>query len=386
MSMKKKRIISLAVSASLLTGVTAVSAAPPQTSNVQAQSAFDNKITKSINVENIYQHIEELSKEPRVAGTAAEYRAVQYIKDQFESYGYKTEIQPFTFESYIAPTAVSLSVNGQALSATPFTYTTSGSSSAELVLAGLGKESDFEGKDIEGKIALIERGEISFGEKVLNATNAGAVGVIIYNNTEGEINGTLGEWNASLAPAVSLTQAQGEALIAQLEENGSLSVSLTVEGAKIEETTSHNVIATKLPTNKKKATNQIVMAGSHHDSVAGAPGANDDASGVAVTLELARVLANKPTDTEIRFMTFGAEELGLLGSYHYVDTLTEDEIDRTAAMFQMDMVGSRDAGDLVMFTVDGEKNTVTELGAAAGVRTGTPLTYGAEGRSDHVPF
>ena len=47
--------------------------------------------------------------------------------------------------------------------------------------------------------------------------------------------------------------------------------------------------------------------------------------GTSVTLELARALKNLPTDTEIRFVTFGAEENGLFGSQHYVENLSDDE-------------------------------------------------------------
>ncbi|MDY2631209.1 MAG: S8 family serine peptidase [Clostridium sp.] len=51
-----------------------------------------------------------------------------------------------------------------------------------LVDANLGKPEDFNGKNVQGKIALVKRGDISFVEKQLNAQNAGAKGVIIYNN------------------------------------------------------------------------------------------------------------------------------------------------------------------------------------------------------------
>ena len=71
---------------------------------------------------------------------------------------------------------------------------------------------------------------------------------------------------------------------------------------------------------------------------------------------------------------------------HMSKLYSEDERDRIVSMFQMDMVGSRDAGELVMFTVDGEKNAVTDLSAAAGVRTGNPLSYGKESRRENVPF
>lgn len=55
----------------------------------------------------------------------------------------------------------------------------------ELVYCGIGEKSNFAGKDLKGKIALIERGKIYFGDKDLNAKDAGAIGVIVYNNVSG---------------------------------------------------------------------------------------------------------------------------------------------------------------------------------------------------------
>ncbi|XKF64036.1 M20/M25/M40 family metallo-hydrolase [Virgibacillus necropolis] len=152
-----------------------------------------------------------------------------------------------------------------------------------------------------------------------------------------------------------------------------------------EEITSYNVEAVKEPM-KKHNTGQAIIVGSHHDSVPWGQGANDDASGTAALLELARVFANTPTDTTIKFVAFGAEEYGLWGSRKYAEAMTPEEIERTVAQFQMDMVGSEDAGELVMFTADGEKNLVTDLGAAAGSRVSELVPYSELGRSDHVPF
>ncbi len=385
MVIRRKPFAALLIAASLAVGVPAAYAKDAPAPPAQAQKAFDNKIIKKIKADNMYNHIAHLAAEPRVAGTEAEWNAVQYIEEKFTSYGYETEIQPFKFENYYAP-KVSVTAGGETLSSNSFTYTPNGVVTADLVYAGLGRVSDVEGMDLNGKIALIQRGEISFTEKVLNAAKAGASAVIIFNNAPGVINGTLGEANDDYVPAVALSQDDGEKLKTVLSEGQTISATVSVTDGRIVEETSHNVIAVKKPTQKKKATDQIIVVGAHHDSVDGAPGANDDASGVAASLELARVIANMPTDTEIRFVTFGAEELGLIGSYEYVDSLSQNERDRIVGMWQMDMVGSRDAGELVMFTVDGEKNTVTDLSAAAGVRTGTPLTYGQEGRSDHVPF
>ena len=75
---------------------------------------------------------------------------------------------------------------------------------------GLGYEADFPG-EVNGQIALIERGKLTFADKTANARNAGADGVIIYNNDTGNFFGTLmspGDW----VPVVSLSQKDGNTL------------------------------------------------------------------------------------------------------------------------------------------------------------------------------
>ncbi|WP_141995090.1 S8 family serine peptidase [Bacillus sp. B4EP4a] len=83
--------------------------------------------------------------------------------------------------------------------------------SLPIVFAGLGKATDFGGKDVSGKIALIQRGEIAFDEKIKNAKNAGAKSVIVYNNVEGQIPAYLGE-AVGLIPSFRLSKADGERL------------------------------------------------------------------------------------------------------------------------------------------------------------------------------
>ncbi len=65
--------------------------------------------------------------------------------------------------------------------------------SVSVVYAGLGKSDDFTGKDVKGKLALIQRGEITFDEKIKHAKEAGAKAVIVYNNVDGEITSYLGK-------------------------------------------------------------------------------------------------------------------------------------------------------------------------------------------------
>lgn len=388
---KKNRLLTAALATTLAFGGLSVQAFAQPTTIAEQQfsgvNGLDNKVLNKINADNIYNTIAHLEKTPRVAASPEEYAAVQYIKQQFESYGYEAEIQPFEFFGFTTPHTVKLVVDGTSLSPGAFTYTPSGEVTAPLEYVGLGRPADLAGKDLTGKIALIQRGEISFGDKVLNAARSGAEGVIIFNNASGALNGTLGGASEEYVPAVSISLAEGNQLVSKLNSGETVEGSITVLGASSGLRTSHNVIASKKATNKNKDNGNVVVLTSHHDSVPGAPGANDNASGTAMVLELARVLKNLPTDTEVRFITFGAEELGLIGSRHYVNTLPENELNRIVANFNLDMVGSRDAGDLVMRTVDGQANLVTDLAQATSSRlNGEPTPFARGGSSDHVPF
>ena len=87
----------------------------------------------------------------------------------------------------------------------------------DLVFVGLGKSADFAGVKLSGKLALIQRGEIPFKEKVMNAIAAGAVGVVIYNNAPGLIQGAVTDDGTEVAiPAVMIEQSLGEAAKAAL--------------------------------------------------------------------------------------------------------------------------------------------------------------------------
>ena len=119
--MFKKTTLSILLAASLSVAAMPAWAAPK--ANLQSDQAFDNKIVKRIKVDNIYNHIAKLSENPRVAGTPYEDAAVEYIKSQFESYGYDTEVQPFEIYSYTAPSLIELKVDRMTFEPTPLDFT-----------------------------------------------------------------------------------------------------------------------------------------------------------------------------------------------------------------------------------------------------------------------
>jgi Zn-dependent M28 family amino/carboxypeptidase len=105
---------------------------------------------------------------------------------------------------------------------------------------------------------------------------------------------------------------------------------------------------------KTGSTANVVMVGAHLDSVPAGPGINDNGSGVAAVMETALQLGASPQVTNaVRFGFWGAEELGLLGSNNYVQSLNVEALKDIALYLNFDMLGSPNPG---YFTYDGDQS------------------------------
>lgn len=245
-----------------------------------------------------------------------------------------------------------------------------------------------------GNIALLQRGTCDFLTKAQNAAAAGAAAVIIFN--EGQpgrdelLAGTLG---APVAlPVVGVSYADGAALAAA---PSTARVFASTEVDLNRETT--NVIA-DLP-RKTKNPDQVVVVGSHLDSVAEGAGINDNGSGTAATLEIAKQFAktglDKKAQRPVRFAFWGAEEKGLLGAYAYLDSLTDAQRAKIYANLNFDMIGSTNFG---RFVYDGDGSADGNAGPAGSAEiekvfvdyfgskklASAPTPF--DGRSDYGPF
>ncbi|HET6771292.1 MAG TPA: M28 family peptidase [Actinomycetota bacterium] len=122
--------------------------------------------------------------------------------------------------------------------------------------------------------------------------------------------------------------------------------------------TSRNVVATWPSPARSR-----ILIGAHLDTVPGSPGANDNASGVAVILELARVFAGTHEARGIRFVAFGAEEVQQGGGHHF-GSAAYSEGARPRAMVSVDMIGL-DRTIIVGWMGIGSRKTVAALLSAA---------------------
>ncbi len=389
----KQKIVS-----SLLAATLAVSLAPiGQVKADSPQTTIETPpITKQVDTNRAIEHVRFLSETigPRPGGTQSEKWAARYVGMKLQSMGYEVEYQPFAVpDQYVGfiESPLSKSRNWQT-GAAPNSLISTEAVTAPLIFVPNGTNLDEIPNEVNGKIVLFERGATvaDYNKQVENAVAKGAKGVLLYSLIGGR--GNYGQtFNPRLTkkqsiPVFGLAYAQGNAFKEELAKKGDTILSLQARHES--NLQSLNVIAKKKPKNST-GNEKAVIVSSHYDSVAGAPGANDNASGTGLVLELARAFQNVETDKEIRFIAFGSEEMGLIGSEHYVDNLSQKERDRILGVFNADMVATNydKAKNLYAMTPDGSTNLVTDATLNAAKQLNNDLVLqGKFGSSDHVPF
>jgi aminopeptidase YwaD len=294
-----------------------------------------------------------------------------------------------------------------------------GEVTGEVVFVGYGAEmreagyDDYAGVDVRGKIALALEGapthltgaRVTRLDKLIAAKRHGALALLIAagelpsaDKTSVEValvSGTLTPEAADLvlAPA-GRTLADATRALAAARGPASFPTGtrahLRVEKI-LGEVRAANVIGI-LPGTDPALAAEAVVIGAHYDHLGRAdgvvyPGADDNASGTAVVLGLARAFAaSGGTGRTLIFALFGAEELGLIGSRHYV-TRPPLPLDRTVAMVNFDMVGRLQGRALNVGGADSGsriRDLVSDTALLEGIKpeiNGSPY-----GPSDHSRF
>jgi opacity protein-like surface antigen len=305
----------------------------------------------------------------------------------------------------------------------PFLFSGSGDAAAEVVFVGFGISApelgrdDYAGLDVAGKVVMAVRGAPKDGRdwrahdshrrRTANARAHGAAG---YLFAESAIANPNGEPIADLPMAAISEEVADELLSGRdlklaelrkvLSQGGVASfatgrrVRLAVQARPAQRAEGHNVVAI-VPGGDPALAGEYVVVGAHLDHCGDwpvlLPGADDNASGSAAVLEIARaaaVLAPRPRRTLV-FVLFGGEEMGLLGSQHFVRNPPAG-LSRCVAMLNLDVIG---AGNGVW--VAGGENFPAVCAALSAARErwapGFGVTCGrvdltAEARADHGPF
>ena len=324
----------------------------------RANNTFD-KLLDCVTLEGVRSHqaalqaIADANNGIRTSGTPGYDQSASYVKTVLEAAGYAVTEQSFQVQSFITLSAPILEQvtppPAGPIANSILAYSGSGDVTASVTALPATpadptpgcEAADFAGFPA-GHIALISRGGCMFAIKATNAYNAGATGVVIYNNIAGVLNGTLGNAFALNIGVTSVTQATGQ----QLAATPGLVLRLKTDTFRGLATTT-NLLAESAFGNP----DNVIMVGGHLDSVDEGPGINDNGSGVAAILETARQMALVEPRNKVRFAFWGAEESGLVGSTYYVNSLSDAARGRIALYLNFDMIGSPNH---VFFVYDGD--------------------------------
>ena len=397
--------------------------------------SFDEskKLRRAVTLDGILQHERKLQRIAdahqgnRAAATIGYDASVEYVADTLDEAGYRVRLKPFDFPTWeenstpileqTSPNEVPYVAGTQADDDDPavdfitFAFSSSGDVEAPVVptndivipsaaadTSNSGCEPEDYPAETEGAISLIQRGTCPFVQKLDQALQAGAVGVILFN--EGDSPGRTnviarGAEPYYPIPAVGADFGLGQELFDLYEAGEDPTVRIVVDASTIARR-QDNVIASSRRGDRDKK----VVVGGHLDSVPAGPGINDNGSGVSSILEIAEQMAklNLKPRNQLQFAFWGAEESGLIGSDQYVAQLTDEEREDIMLNLNFDMLASPNFARLV-YDGNTDETDPPPGGAPAGSGAiervflnyfedkGLPTQPTAfDGRSDYGPF
>lgn len=362
------------------------------------------------------------AREGRGLGTNGLEEAERYVGQQLQAAGLEVGHQDFEVAVEIKRTdKTQLAVDGKPVAAdafTPMSFSASTTVSAPIADVGWGLERDYKGKRLAGKLARVHRftpkeidapaeqarlGDLRY--KAFLAKQAGAVGLIVVDDGDpkqdeaplpqlapggaGDLGVVGGQSDAGI-PIVVVKRAAAPAR--------ARSAKLTVDLEPVRAKTSNIIGVLKAGGDKQPG---VIVIGAHVDHLGMGGGSNaldpkvhavhngadDNASGVAALLEVARELSAKKAELrrDIYFVAFSGEEEGDLGSSHFVKEWKGT--DPIVAMLNMDMVG-RMRGDTLHVNGGESAKEWRDLVEPACTAAGVDCTVGGSGYgpSDHMAF
>jgi len=326
----------------------------------------------AFDIDRAQEHVDFLTQPElagRQAGSAGSQLAADYIAEEFANSGLQVERQtfPVTYQTYLEIPEMELTIGGQK---EIFTYRedflmlqnvdTNGDLSGELIWVA---DDDYTDMQLDGKI-VVRKPERSIRDEIAIAQEHGATALILVGDKNRD-NELLGKYPFSLhtpedaIPVFELTRG-GFSRLQELTGQSQASLFYTLPAIpldtrmKLRIALSDPVLAETsnvigfLPGTDPSLENEFVLIGAHYDHVGDEldtlySGANDDASGIATLLEIARLWGDRGyrPKRSVLFIAWGAQEPGELGSGYYLDNPLYPP-ENTVATLQLDAIGGGD--------------------------------------------
>ena len=333
----------------------------------------------------------------RFGGTAGEKLAADFIAAKYEEYGLKNvHLEPFEYLGWRRG-EVTLEIIEPIQKVIPcitLPHSPAAQVEGEVIFLGEGHPDDFDKRadEIKGKFVMVNSVLYPKGikrwvhrqEKMGRSLMAGATGFIFVNHYPGygPATGGIGSHGKGApVPGVSVSKEDGDFIQRLAKRYGTVKMRITSTD-ELEKMTSWNVVG-DLPGTEHP--DEIILMGSHYDGHDISQGASDPASGVVSVLEVARVLAKyaQPLPRTLRFVMWGVEEIGLLGSNAYVRAHA-DELHKIRFYLNMDAAGGMAVKDINLHAWDELQETFERYREEMALDFAIGQSF--HSASDHYPF
>lgn len=366
-------------------------------------------LATAVRVQDVQGHLRELQKIADANGgnrgslSAGAVKTAEYIAGQLRRSGYEPRLQRFPYMKLEEQSPAALEQTapqarryekGKDFATMPFEGSGDVSAAVTVVSPGSAACRNDWTRFPKGAIALLE---IANGcdpaQQIRDAALAGAGAAIVYRTRVSAVpqRSTPDDTPKIDIPTLVVSPQVAAEFVASAGQ-GTLKLRVKTDQKWMRRGTGVNVIADTSTGNP----DSTVVVGAHLDSVPEGPGINDNGTGTATVLAIAQRLPKLGLKNRVRFAWWGAEELNLVGSTHYVDNLDEDERRKIALYLNFDMVGSPNG---IRFVFDGDdslgegtappkgseqvEKVFTDYFTGRGLQTTQMRIHGG---SDHRPF
>ncbi|KAJ6256501.1 hypothetical protein Dda_8363 [Drechslerella dactyloides] len=292
-------------------------------------------------------HLDRIAAENggnRATGTPGFAASLDYLTSRLAtSRKYRHWTQEFPVPLFNGSEKAHFSVNGQSIPFSRLTFspeTLNEDVTAAIIKGPAGPAAcdinSYKNLNVKGKIVLLDNTECPTGgpleTKVDTALNSGAAAVIISRDeSDGPHEAPVPECHR---PGGFISKSDGLTLLSRLHAGEKLTGHYT-RTQTVSFTHTQNIFAES----RAGDPNNIIMFGTHLDSVTAGPGINDDASGVSLLLALFDAAQHYTPRNKLRFAFWAAEENAMIGSRYFTSHISPSEADKILVYVNFDMVG-----------------------------------------------
>lgn len=382
----RKRLIAATAAAALLLSLTACSQPDkqPEPSAGQDTQALVSAYLEQVDQEYAYQIAETLAYDPaylsnelgwRTAGSDAEHAAADYIATEMESIGLTVEKVPVTVDKWQFNDA-SLTIADTDIQIMPASYATNGTDAdgitAQLVDVGTGTAAEYEGVDVEGKIALVgvDQWNVAWIDQYMNeAALHGASAIVTYDvggyaTYSDDMINMQDVCSKDVIPCVSISKNQYLQLAEALAAGHDTATLMVDNVMEPEQGTSYNVVGTL----KGRSSEQQILVAGHYDVYFN--GFQDDSCAIGLVLAMAKAMVDSgyQPENDIRFIAHGSEEWGAsgtqfdwtTGAWEMINTAHPEWAGKTIALLNFELPAFYDGMEEGQISCVPEFSTLTQ--------------------------